>query len=90
MKKSFKISAIIIATGLFLSLIVCLLVNIILIPTVTEHEFNYSVTYKLCGEIKTIEGLYKCRLEDYSKGENPRDRYYTGEYVVDGKKTYGG
>ena len=83
--KNFKISTIIIAAGLFLSLVVCLLTNIIQTPTITEHQFNYSVTYKLCGEVKTIEGVYKCRLEGYSEGENPRDRYYTGEYVVDGK-----
>ena len=83
--KSLKIPVIIIAIGFVLSIVACLFTNIILTPTITEHEFNYSVTYKLCGEIKTIEGVYKCRLEGYSKGENPSDRYYIGEYVVDGK-----
>ena len=61
--------------------------NIILTPTVTEHDFNYSVTYKLGGETKTLEGVYKCRFDGYSEGGNPRDRYYTGEYTVGGETT---
>ena len=84
---SLKIPAIIIVIGLVLSLAACLFTNIILTPTVTEHDFNYSVTYKLNGETKTFEGVYKCRFDGYSEGEDPRDRYYTGEYTVDGQTT---
>ena len=82
-----KIPAIIIVIGLVLSLVASLFTNIILIPTVTEHDFNYSVTYKLNGETKTFEGVYKCRFDGYSEGGNPRNRYYTGEYTVDGQTT---
>ena len=85
--KSLKIPAIIIVIGLVLSLAASLFTNIILTPTVTEHDFNYSVTYKLNGETKTLEGVYKCRFDGYSEGENPRDRYYTGEFIVDGQPT---
>ena len=85
--KSLKIPAIIIVIGLALSLAASLFTNIILTPTVTEHDFNYSVTYKLGGETKTLEGVYKCRFDGYSEGENPRDRYYTGEYTIDGQTT---
>lgn len=85
--KKMKIPVIIIAIGLLLSLVGCLLTNIISMPTVTEHEFNYSVTYRLCGEIKTLEGVYKCRFDGYSKGEDPRNRYYTDEYIVNGQSS---
>ena len=85
--KGLKIPAIIIVIGLVLSLVASLFTNIILIPTVTEHDFNYSVTYKLNGETKTFEGVYKCRFDGYSEGGNPRNRYYTGEYTVDGQTT---
>ena len=85
--KGLKIPAIIIVIGLVLSLAACLFTNIILTPTVTEHDFNYSVTYKLGGETKTLEGVYKCRFDGYSEGDNPRNRYYTGEYTVDGQTT---
>ena len=85
--KSLKLPAVIIAIGLVLSLAACLFANIILTPTITEHDFDYSVTYKLCGETKTLQGVYKCRFDGYGEGEDPYDRYYTGEYAVDGQIT---
>ena len=85
--RSLKSPAIIMAIGLLVSLLVCLFTNIMLKPVVTEQDFNYSVTYKLNGETKTVEGVYTCRFDGYSEGENPRDRYYTGEYTVDGQTT---
>ena len=85
--KSLKIPAIIIAIGLVLSLVACLLTNIVLTPAVTEHDFEYSITYELCGETKTLNGVYKCRFEGYSEGGDPADRYYTEEYTVDGQTT---
>lgn len=85
--KSLKIAALILSIGLVLTVIVCLCTNIILTPAVTEHEFSYSVTYKLNGETKTIEGVYKCTYEGFNEGNHPRDRYYSGEFIVDGQKT---
>lgn len=85
--KSLKIPAIIIVIGLILSLAVCLFTNIILTPAVTEHAFHYSITYKLAGETKTLEGIYKCRYDGYSEGYDPGDRCYTEEYIVDGQTT---
>ena len=61
--KSLKIPAIIIVIGLVLSLAASLFTNIILTPTVTEHDFNFSITYKLGGETKTLEGVYRCTYE---------------------------
>ena len=85
--KSLRIPVLILAIGLVLTLVVCLFTNIIMTPAITEQDFKYSVTYKLCGETKTLEGVYKCTYEGFSEGEDPRDRYYTGEYTVDGQTT---
>ena len=63
--KSLKIPALILVIGLVLTLVVCLFTNIVMTPTITEHEFKYSVTYKLCGETKTLEGIYKCKYKRF-------------------------
>ncbi len=85
--RSLKIPALILAIGLVLTLVVCLFTNIIMSPTITEHDFRYSVTYELNGETKTLEGIYKCKYDGYCEGSDPADRYYTGEYTVDGQTT---
>ncbi len=61
MKKSVKIPVLILAIGLVLTLVVCLFTNVILTPAITEHSFPFSVTYKLAGEAKTVEGIYTCK-----------------------------
>lgn len=86
-RRSLKLPAVIIAIGLVVSFVASLFTNFILTPIVTEHDFNYSVTYELNGEVKTLEGVYTCRFDGYSEGENPRNRHYTGEYTVNGQKT---
>lgn len=85
--KNLKIPALTIMIGLVFTLIVCLFTNVIMTPSITEHKFPYSIIYKLNGETKTLEGVYKCTYEGFSKGENPRDRHYTGEYIVYGQST---
>ena len=85
--KRLRIAVIILVVGLALSLAACLVANVIKTPAITEQEFPYSVTYKLNGEIKTLEGIYTCSFDGYNEGENPRNRYYVGEYTVDGQTT---
>ena len=85
--KGLKIPAIIFAVGLLLSLVACLLTNVVLTPKITEADFHYSVTYRLNGETKTLHGIYRCRLDGYRKGGSPRDRYYIGEYIQNGQVT---
>ena len=82
-----KLPILIIVIGLVAAVVSCLLTGILNTPTVTEGEFHYSVTYKLNGEIKTLEGVYQCRFDGFWSGENPLERYYVGEYVVDGHTT---
>ena len=85
--RNLKIPALILAIGLELTLVVCLFANVIMTPAITEHDFKYSVTYKLCGETKTLDGVYKCSYKGFYQGGDPRDRYYTGEYIIDGQTT---
>ena len=86
--KKLKVPAIVLAIGLVLAVVACLLTNMIFAPAITEHTFRYSVTYKLVGEVKTLEGTYKCSYDGYNPGESPYDRYYSGEYTVNGETFY--
>ena len=86
-RRSLKLPALILAIGLVLTLVACLFANVIMTPAITEHDFKYSVTYKLCGETKTLDGVYKCSYKGFYQGRDPRDRYYTGEYIIDGQTT---
>ena len=86
--KSFKIAKIILATGLVVAIVANFLTSIKQKPTVTEKDFEYSVTYKLDGETKTINGVYNCRFSGYGEnGVEPLNRYYEETYTVDGKST---
>ena len=66
--------------GLIVMVIACLLSGIMLHPAITEHDFHYSVTYKLNGETKTFEGVYTCRFSSADYNEDPLERFYDGEY----------
>jgi hypothetical protein len=66
--------------GLIVMVIACLLTGIMLHPAITEHDFHYSVTYKLNGETKTFEGVYTCRFSSGDYNRDPLERYYDGEY----------
>lgn len=76
--KSLKIPAMIIAIGLIVSSVACLLTGIVKEPVITEHDFDYSVTYQLNGETQTLEGVYRCSFT----GLGVRDRFYTGEFLT--------
>ena len=82
--KALKRPALILVIGLVLALAASLFTNAIFAPAVTEKDFPFTVTYQLNGETKTLEGIYTCRYDGYSEGANPRDRYYSGEFTVDG------
>ena len=69
--ESWKIPVIIFAIGMILSLLACVFSGIIKAPTITEHDFNYGATYRLNGETKTIEGVYRVQFVSTGKGSNP-------------------
>lgn len=81
--KSLKIPAIIFAIGLILCLLTCLFAGTIKVPTITEQDFNYAATYRLGGETKTLEGVYRVRFISTGEGTNPHNRYYEGHYPED-------
>ena len=76
--QSLKIPSIIIAVGLVLSLIACMVAGIIKVPVITEHDFNYAATYRLNGETENLEGVYRVRFVSSGEGN---DRYYEGFYL---------
>ena len=86
--KTLTLPATIIAIGLVVALVGCLLTSMQFKPAVTEQDFDYSVTYKIDGETKTFNGVYTCRFTGFGgAGVDPLARYYNGVYTVDGEST---
>lgn len=84
--KSLKLPMIMIAIGLIIAIAASLLVSIQKAPTVTNQDFDFSVTYKLDGETKTINGVYSSRFTGFGgNGVDPLCRYYEGTYKVAGE-----
>ena len=78
--QSLKLPSIIIAIGFALCLVASLFAGIMKEPVITEHDFNYAATYRLNGETKTLEGVYRVRYVSTSEGN---DRYYEGFYPAE-------
>ena len=85
--ESIKLPIFIIVIGLVAAVLSCLLTGIVKEPTVTEPDLDFSVTYKLDGEIKTVDGVYSCRFNGDCGPDDPIGRSYVGEYTVDGVTT---
>ena len=84
--KSLKLPIIIIAIGIIIAVVACLLLSIQKTPTVAKQDFNFSITYKLDGETKTINGVYSSRFTGFGgNGIDPLCRYYEGKYKVEGE-----
>lgn len=79
--KTMKLPVLIIVIGIIVAIGVSILTGVVRIPTITEHDFNYSATYKLNGETKTINGIYRCKFTSTSDNYEPVDRYYEGSYI---------
>ena len=84
--KSLKLPIIIIAIGMIMAILACLLLSMQKTPTVTKQDFNFSITYKLDGETKTLNGVYSSRFTGFGgNGVDPLCRYYEGTYKVEGE-----
>ena len=84
--KSLRIPAIIIAIGIIIAITANLLLSMQKTPTVTNHDFDFSITYKLDGETKTINGVYSSRFTGFGANSvYPLCRYYEGNYRVEGE-----
>lgn len=84
--KSLKLPIIIIAIGIIIAIVASLLVSMRKAPTITNQDFDFSITYKLDGETKTINGVYCSRFTGFgANGIDPIYRYYEGTYKVEGE-----
>lgn len=79
--KKMKLPIIIIAIGMIFSVLICLLTGTVKEPVIKEHDFAYSVTYKLDGEVKTFEGVFKCSFKGHDQHDDSTSREYVGEYA---------
>ena len=82
--KKMKLPAIIIAIGLILAVASCFFTGIMKEPTIKEHEFDYSVTYSVDGEVKTHKGSYQCSFIGHDGHDDPTLRLYDGVHNIDG------
>ena len=81
-KKNMKTLFVIFAVGLLMAITASLLTGIVNAPVITEHDFNFSVTYQLDGEAKTLDGVYRCYFQGNGSGDEPQERYYGGEHLT--------
>ena len=79
--KTLKLPLIIIAIGVIVAIIGSLLTCINKTPTITSSDFNYSVTYKLNGETKTVTGVYRCNYYAENEKLDPLERWYNGQFL---------
>ena len=82
--KKMKLPIIILVIGLILAVASCFFTGIMKEPTIKEHEFDYSVTYSVDGEVKIHKGSYQCSFIGYDGHDDPTIRLYDGVHKVDG------
>ena len=81
-----KLPIIIIAVGLILAIASCFFTGIVKEPTIKEHEFDYSVTYRIGSETKTYEGTFRCSFVGHDRHDDPTLRLYDGVHTKDGNE----
>ena len=81
-----KLPIIILAVGLILAIASCFLTGIMKEPTIKEHDFDYSVTYRIGSETKTYEGTFQCSFVGYDGHDDPTLRLYDGVHTKDGNE----
>ena len=82
--KNMKLPIIIIVIGMLIAVAACLFTGIQKEPIIKEQEFDYAVTYRLDGEIKTYEGGFKCRFDGHDGHDDPTFREYVGVHTKNG------
>lgn len=85
-----KMPIVVIAIGLILSIIVCLITCISKQPTTTEQDFEYAATYRLNGETKNLEGTYRCRFLFPEGITASIERDYEGFFLADSSESVTG
>ena len=85
--KKMRLPIIIILIGLALAIGSCFLTGMLIEPSIKEYDFDYSVTYKINGDTKTYNGIYRCTFDGYDNSGFFISREYMGEYVQDKNHT---
>ena len=81
-----KLPTIILAVGLILAIASCFFTGIVKEPTIKEHEFDYSVTYRIGSETKTYDGTFRCSFVGHDRDDDPTLRLYDGVHTKDGNE----
>ena len=81
-----KLPIIILVVGLILAIASCFFTGIVKEPTIKEHEFDYSVTYRIGSEKKTYEGTFRCSFVGHDGDDDPTLRLYDGVHTKDGNE----
>ena len=82
--KKMKLPIIILAIGLALAIVACFLTCIKKEPVIKDHDFEYSVTYSVDGEVNTHKGSYRCSFTCFDAHDDPTFRMYDGVHKLDG------
>ena len=81
-----KLPIIILVIGLILAIASCFFTGIVKEPMIKEHEFDYSVTYRIGSETKTYEGTFRCSFVGHDGDDDPTLRLYDGVHTKDGNE----
>ena len=79
-----RLPILMIVIGMIIAAASCFLTCILQEPVIREHDFEYTVTYQLDGEVKTFEGVFKCGFNGYSTSGDLTVREYVGKYTQNG------
>ena len=83
-----RLPVLLIVIGLVLAVASCFLTGILRKPVIREHDFKYTVTYRLDGEVKTLEAVFTCKFNGYSASGDLTSREYIGQYSYNGDGSY--
>lgn len=86
--KNLRLPVLLIVIGLVLAVASCFLTGILREPVIREHDFKYTVTYRLDGEVKTLEAVFTCKFNGYSASGDLTSREYIGQYSCNGDDSY--
>ena len=82
--KEFKLPIIILSIGLILMLAAYMLTSVVLVPTITSHDFAFSVTYRYNGEVQTLENVCRCYYGASESDVAPLERWFYTDILDQG------
>lgn len=86
--QKFKLPILIIVIGMLIAVVGNLITCLIKEPVIKEQDFEYSISYRIDGEEKTLDGIFKCSFVGNSLYGLTNAREYTGVHVQNGVELY--